>query len=72
MRSGINCNMTDIIFYFARQRVNFTDTVDFVTEKFNTYCRIRGVYRIYFDRVSAYSEFITNKVDVISLILDFD
>ena len=52
--------------------VHLTDPVDFIAEKFDPIGRIIGIRRKNFNHVAAHTEFITNKIDIVALILNFN
>ena len=64
--------MGNNIFGFPRKWINLRNTVNFVTEKFNSYCSITCINGINFNNITSYSELISYKVDIVAFILNFN
>ena len=54
---------------FSCERINLGDTVDLVSEKLHTDDRVIGGSRKNLDHISPDAEFISDKIDIIALIL---
>ena len=72
MRGRIYGSVAEHGFDLTRENVDFTQSVDFIAEKFNTDSRIRRVGGKNLHNVAANTEGITDKVYIVSFILDAD
>ena len=64
--------MSKIIFDFTGQRIDFAYTVNFITEELNSYCSVRCINRVYLNNIASDSEFISDKINIISFLLNFN
>ena len=71
-RSGINRRVAEIALNLARQRVNLAYPVNLIAEKFNTNRLAAAPCRENFNGVAADSELVSDEINVVSLILNFN
>ena len=70
VRSRINCNMRKYTLNLSRKRLNFTNSIYFIAEKFNSDCCTVRTGRKNFNSISPNPEFISDKVNIVSFILN--
>ena len=70
MRGGVDGYMAEHAAHLAGQRVDLADAVNFISEIFYANCLVSGRCRKDFYYVAANAEFIADKIDVISFILN--
>ena len=69
MGCRVNCHMGTGAFHLTRKRMNFRNSVNFVTEKFNSVGSFRRINRENFNCVATDTEFVSYKIDIIALVL---
>ena len=72
MRRGINRCVRNNVLSLARNRVKLRYSVYFIAEEFDSYCIFKRINRKNLDNVSPDSEFISDKIYIVSLVLNFN
>ena len=72
MRGGVNRRVGQKRLDLARHGVNFTDSINLVSEKLHPYSVFVGVCGVNLDRVSPYPEFVSHKINIVALVLQID
>ena len=61
--------MLTITYYLTRYYIYFGNSVDFISEKFYADCIFTVIGRKYLQYISVQTEFITHKINIVSLVL---